>query len=235
MSLLAGLISPVVGSAGITPFSSMAPGPVSPVWELVELRGQKPTEFEIVEHEGERVLEARADASAAALSHQVDISAALQPVLHWRWKISAYIDGADISTKEGDDYPARVYVTFARDSSELSWLTRIKLRLARMIYGADVPVAALCYVWDQNSSAGLSLPNAYTGTVQMIVVENGATALDTWISESRDVYADYRDAFGGQPPSVNSVIVGVDTDNTGEAVTTWFGDLYFSLDEAPPE
>jgi hypothetical protein len=217
----------------LTPFSALPTGPVEGSWELVELKGQTPTEFSIVEQDGQRVLEARAVAAAAALAHKIDVPVDQPAILHWRWKIAAYVDGADINTKKGDDYPARIYVTFARDAAKLPWLIRLKLRLAKLIYGTDVPTAAICYVWDKNSPVGRSVPNVYTSTVQMIVVRDGTEDVDTWISESRDVYADYRRAFGGEPPPVSSIIVGVDTDNTGESVTAWFGDLYFASDDQP--
>jgi len=216
--------------SSLAPFSAMQPGSVAGPWELVELRGEKAAEFAIVDHAGERVLEARANSAVAALAHAVDVPVGQQTLLNWRWKVSAFVEAADIRAKKGDDYPARVYVTFARDVSELSWLTELKLSLARVFYGADVPTAAICYVWDKDSEVGLSVPNAYTDTVQMIVVRNGESDVDTWMPESRDVYADYQRAFGAEPPPVSSVIVGVDTDNTGEEVTAWFGDLYFSVE-----
>jgi hypothetical protein len=47
------------------------------------------------------------------------------------------------------------------------------------------------------------------------------------MTESRDVYADFRDAFGFDAPAVTSIAVGSDSDNTNERVTTWFGDISF--------
>ena len=47
------------------------------------------------------------------------------------------------------------------------------------------------------------------------------------MNESRDVAADFKAAFGIEPPAITAVAVGNDTDNTGEHVTTWYGDVAF--------
>ena len=48
-----------------------------------------------------------------------------------------------MSRKAGDDYAARVYLTFEVPPEQLSPGTRIKLGLARTVYGKQVPDAAL--------------------------------------------------------------------------------------------
>jgi hypothetical protein len=47
------------------------------------------------------------------------------------------------------------------------------------------------------------------------------------MSESRDVAADFREAFGIEAPAVTGVALGNDSDDTKERVTTWFGDISF--------
>jgi pyruvate/2-oxoacid:ferredoxin oxidoreductase beta subunit len=47
------------------------------------------------------------------------------------------------------------------------------------------------------------------------------------MNESRDVAADFREAFGGVAPAITGVAVGNDTDNTNEKVVTWYGDIGF--------
>ena len=129
-------------------------------------------------------------------------------------------------SKQGDDFPARVYVTFDRDISELPFSTRLKIRLARTLYGTDIPTAALCYVWADNLSVDTIVPNAYSDTVMMVVVRNGP-AEQGWQTERRDVGADYAAAFGSAAPSVTSVMLAADTDDTGAFARSWFGDIAF--------
>ena len=59
----------------------------------------------------------------------------------------------------------------------------------------------------------------------MIVLQSGAANANKWLSESRDVAADFREAFGVDAPAVTGIAIGNDTDNTLERVTTWYGDV----------
>ena len=35
------------------------------------------------------------------------------PIVRWRWKVENVLNKSDVSRKDGDDYPARLYITFA--------------------------------------------------------------------------------------------------------------------------
>ena len=61
--------------------------------------------------------------------------------------------------------------------------------------------------------------------VRMVVVDSQNAQADRWRSHTRDLRRDWADAFGGTMPRVGGVAVGADTDNTGDQVTAWFGDL----------
>jgi hypothetical protein len=150
------------------------------------------------------------------------------PFAGWRWKISNTLRKSDIHSKAGDDFPARVYVLFDYDVGKLSMLQRAKIFLARQRYGKDVPAAALCYVWDAKAPAGTTAWSPYTDRVRVIVVESGSANVNRWRDVQRDIVADFRAAFGENPPAVSAVALASDTDNTGESVTALFGDIHFS-------
>ena len=59
----------------------------------------------------------------------------------------------------------------------------------------------------------------------MIVVESGPAKLNTWITEERNVYEDYKRAFGEEPPMISGVAIMTDTDNTGESAEAYYGDI----------
>ena len=61
----------------------------------------------------------------------------------------------------------------------------------------------------------------------MFVVESGAEKLNQWVSEKRNVYEDYKKAFGQEPPMISGVAIMTDTDNTGESATAYYGDILF--------
>ena len=71
------------------------------------------------------------------------------------------------------------------------------------------------------------MPTPWTYQVQMIMMESGSTKLNTWITEERNVYEDYKQAFGEEPPMISGVAIMTDTDNTGESAMTYYGDIVF--------
>ena len=109
------------------------------------------------------------------------------------------LEQSDLATKAGDDFPARLYVTLDVALDSLPAAERLRIGAARMLYGPDVPVAALCYVWDTKAPAGTFASNAYTDRVRMIVVESGEKRIGEWVSVRRNVLEDYRKIFGEEP------------------------------------
>jgi Protein of unknown function (DUF3047) len=213
----------------IAPFSSAAPGaPLPAPWKLATIPGiGKPTRYALVRDRDTVVLRADAEASMAGVAHPLKLDARAHSVIEWRWKILNLLKNSDITTKKGDDFPARVYVLFDYDIRKLPFPVRARIRLARL-FGADVPLAALCYVWDGKAAVGTSVWSAYTDRVRVIVAESGAANLGKWVTIRRDVAADFRAAFGEEPPEISGVVLATDTDNTGESATAFYGDIRFT-------
>lgn len=216
-------------------FSTLRPGaPLPAAYRPYAFEGQaRRTHYALVDDGGLTVLRARADASAAGIIRDLRVDPAAVPTLAWRWKATQLPAQGDLRTKAGDDYAARLYVTFDLPLAALPFGERFGVTLARIIYGKDVPSAALCYVWATRAPVGTIAPNAYTGRVQMIVVESGAAQLGLWRGYERDVAADYRRAFGAEAPAVSGVVVSTDTDNTGAVAETYYGDIAFRARRTP--
>jgi len=221
------LILPVTSIAvEIARFSSLPAESGFAPWRETGLRKQPRTRFSLVTDErGVIVVRADSSAAVAGLVHDIHADPREYPVIEWRWKIARLIQAADISRKGDDDFPARVYVMFDYDLKRLSWFARAKLRMACLFYGNAVPAAALCYVWDRNTPVDTIAPNAYTDRTRMIVVQSGADKLNEWVFESRNVYEDFRLAFGEDPPKITGIAIATDTDNMGESAVAWFGDV----------
>jgi len=205
-------------------------GAYPPPWQPLTFKKiPRHTEYKLVEDAGVVVLQADSDAAASGLTREVAIDPAEYPVIEWRWKVADVLQGGDVTRKAGDDYPARLYITFAYDRAKVGLWERAKYRAARLFYGKHPPSAALNYVWASNAAAGAQVANAYTARVQMFVIQSGAGRAGQWQNESRNLYADYRAAFGADsmPPMISGVAVMTDTDNTGERARAWFGDIVF--------
>jgi len=61
----------------------------------------------------------------------------------------------------------------------------------------------------------------------MIVVESGVAHSNTWLTEERNIYQDYLDIFGEEPPMISAVAIMTDSDNTGESAVSYYGDIIF--------
>jgi hypothetical protein len=189
------------------------------------LRNIRSPEVALVEDGGATVLRIASADAAGSVAHRLSADPQRDPVLVWRWKVDRVLEHADLSRKEGDDYAARVYVTFDVPESSLPFGDRARIRLAKLFYGADLPTAALCYVWDNRHPPGTTAWNAYSSRVRMVVLRSGAGEAGRWATEARDVASDFRAAFGEPVPAITGVAVSADTDQTHEKVTAWFGDL----------
>lgn len=208
-------------------FSRGAPGDALPAgWQPYRLgRGERETQYRLARSDGRTVLEARAESSVSALAFALRADPQRTPWLAFSWRTERLIDTADMRTKAGDDYPARVYVIFDYDVSRLPLGARVKLAMARAIWGEQVPAAALCYVWEPRQPVGYTQWSAYTDRLRMVVVESGAAHLGQWRTYERNVAEDFRAAFGEDAPAIGAILVAVDTDNTRSSARTWFGDI----------
>ncbi len=172
-------------------------------------------------------IEAKAKKSMALLGRTLAVNLKKTPILCWQWRIEAPVAAADMTRKSGDDYAARVYLTFAVPPDQLNFGTRTKLRLARTIYGGQVPDAALNYIWNNRNPIGTLQVNAYTDRARMLVLRSGAGQAGTWVQEQRNVLADFHRAFGEVSGELQGLAIASDTDNTGEEAHAGFADFRF--------
>lgn len=89
------------------------------------------------------VVKAVSEASASGLTREIQIDPKEYPILQWRWKVENILRKGNVRQKEGDDYPARLYITFRYDSSQLGFLEKAKFEAVRLLYGQYPPIAAI--------------------------------------------------------------------------------------------
>jgi len=186
----------------------------------------KHTSYEVVKDGESVVVKAMSDASASGLTKEVRIDPEEYPIIRWRWRVENLLKRSDVNRKDGDDYPARLYITFEYDSDKVSFGKKLKFKAGQAIFG-DIPIGALNYIWETKVPVGTIIDNAYTDFAKMIVVESGPQKVGIWVDEERDIYEDYKRAFGEEPPMINGVAIMSDTDNTKERATAYYGDIVF--------
>ncbi|MEJ2041219.1 MAG: DUF3047 domain-containing protein, partial [Desulfosarcinaceae bacterium] len=173
-------------------------------------------------------------AAASGLMRSVNINAERYPWLVWSWKVHNILQKGDVTRKQGDDYPARIYVAFAFDAGKAGWWERTRHKAASLAAGRELPGTVLNYIWANHAPVGLFVDNPYTSKAKMIVVRSGTQDLNHWMSERRNVLEDYKKAFGQPPPAIIGIAVMTDTDNTGEEATAYYGDIAMESDRPNP-
>ena len=174
-------------------------------------------------------MESNDSASALVLKQSFDVYQ--HPVLSWSWKVSNVYRKGDSARKEGDDYPARLYVMFAYDPDQASLGKQLQYGMAKALYGQYPPDSSISYIWDNRPGDAAYIVNAYTDQARMIPVSAGSEGVGSWREYRVDILRDYRQAFGRNPPATASLAVMIDSDDTHEQATAWV--RFIRIEAAP--
>ena len=194
------------------------------LWSFSRLK--KKTDYTLVVDDGRVCVRARADGAASGLRHRLDLDPQRFPLLTWRWKVPQLIASADNSSRQKEDSPVRIMVSFEGDIDRLPLDDRLFFDKAR-IFGQELPYATLMYIWENRAPVGTVIPSTHTTRVQMIVAASGPTRLGEWKTFERNIVEDYRRAYGEEPGRIKAVAIMTDTDNTGEQTVAYYGDIAF--------
>lgn len=219
--------------ASVQPFSLTSIGETTPpAWEpWILSRFLARTKYRIVEHEGERVLEADANVSASGLLQPLTLAASEYPYLHWRWKVPQLIPGADNASRSGDDSPVRVIVAFDGDRSKFDFEDSALAKTVKLFSGREMPYATIQYIWENKLPPETVLDHAKTSRAKMLVVESGPQRLGQWLSFQRNVKQDFERLFGEPPGPIIFVGVMTDSNATESHTSAYYGDIRFTREE----
>jgi len=103
------------------------------------------------------------------------------PLLRWKWKVTRFPEGADISDPNRDDSAAQVYVNF-------------DLKASFLFYPC---LLSICYYYGSTEKPGkVFLWEGFGTFVEFICIRSvPRDGTGSWFSEERDVLADYRKAI----------------------------------------
>ncbi|MBU2510711.1 DUF3047 domain-containing protein [bacterium] len=176
-------------------------------WEIKEFKDKNT--YSIVSVEGKTVLKTESNGTASAFYKTVEIDLKRTPYLNWSWKVENIFPDLDEQTKDGDDFPARVYVVVS--SGFAFWKTK-----------------AINYVWSSNNPVGDYWPNPFTNNVIMVPLQSGVDKINTWTKEKRNVREDLIEFLGIEALTLDGVAVMTDTDNSNGKAVAYYGDVYFT-------
>lgn len=197
-------ISPVRAddSVSIGDFSSDLSRPLPAGWQLKEKSGK--AEIAVVRDDGLAAVRFRSADTSFSLQKEVHVDLRQYPVLTWKWKVTKLPAGGDFRKSRTDDQAAQLFVAFSKTK-------------------------AIVYIWDTTAPRGLmesTSPVPFI-TVKVVVLESGPARTGRWVTESRNVYEDYRKLFNTEPQSVNGMRLQINSQHTGTSAESYFADVEF--------
>jgi len=187
----------------IADFSSSIGTPGVPAgWQLKEKSGK--ADFAVVKDGDIAAGRFRSSDSSFSLQKEVNVDLKQFPLLTWKWKVTKLPAGGDFRKSKTDDQAAQLFVAFSK-------------------------IKAIVYIWDTTAPAGLmedTSPAPFM-TVKVVVLRSGPAELGKWISEIRNVYDDYKQLYGSEPPAVNGVRLQSNSQHTGTSGEGYFADVIF--------
>lgn len=178
--------------------------PPPPGWFHREFLTIDPVDFTFTVKEDTPALRVATDNSASMLFRFVDIDLDDFPVLRWRWFVEMGIDSEiDERTDEGDDHPARLFLTFMGDDGERHSM--------EIIWG------------NRHLKAG---DEKLLGTFPHFVANGGEENMGRWHAEEIDLlqlYRRYFDQTGGA--RLIDIAIFCDSDETGTKSVSYFADV----------
>ena len=171
-------------------------------WQVKVNHGRP--EFGVCQDSSVPCLHLKSTSASYGLERKVDVQPARLPYLTWRWKVTQLPSGGDFRSSSTDDQAAQVLVGFT---------------------GHRV----LTYIWDTTAPRGAmqtvrSFPLLH---IFAIVCESGAGSANQWVSESRNVAADFVRAYGYPAPRIEGVRIQINSQHTGTTAESFFGDVAF--------
>jgi hypothetical protein len=171
--------------------------------------GSPTYDFGVTDVDGQRAIHLKSRNDSSTINKELtSIKLKDTPILEWRWKVVALPKGGNSCKKATDDQAAQVYVTWPR------FPTAIRSRI-------------IGYVWDSTGPAGTICKSEKTGLVTYIIVRSGAEELGKWLTEQRDVRADFKKIYGEEPDDPGALSIAIDTNDVEGTAEAFVGPILF--------
>jgi hypothetical protein len=173
-------------------------------WELKENSGQ--ADLSVVKEYDLSALRLRSMNTSFSVQKKVSVDLNKYPILSWKWKATKLPEGGDFRKSETDDQTAQLFLAFSRTK-------------------------AIVYIWDTTAPEGLTgeADAPFFMSIKVVVVRSGPKSLGRWITETRNVYRDYRELFGDKEefPKVSGIRIQINSQHTNSSAESFFSDAVF--------
>jgi hypothetical protein len=173
-------------------------------WQLKEKAGR--AFVSIVNVDSLKAVQLRSTNTSFSLQRQVNADLKKLPILRWKWKVTKLPEGGDFRHSKTDDQAAQLFVAFNKRQM-------------------------IVYIWDTTAPKDLvgdALAPPFM-SIKVVVVRSAKEDAGKWLTESRNVYEDYRKFYGdtSRPPVVSGVRLQINTQHTKSSAESSFADLAF--------
>ena len=172
-------------------------------WKKLEFTGE--TRHTIQREGTNAFVEATAASSASGLAIKLEALPPEGTIVRWRWKIDRIPEGGTETVLKTFDHTARLFVAF------------------HTLIG---PPKSINYVWGNVLPEGKTFQHPSSGRSRFIVLQSGNAKAGQWITEQRDLVADWQTLFGDdKPPKIVGLGFMTDSDGTKTTVTGCYDDI----------
>ncbi|MGA9477410.1 MAG: DUF3047 domain-containing protein [Desulfobacterales bacterium] len=171
-------------------------------WQLKEKSGR--ADLAVVEENSVNALRLTSNDSSFSIQKTVDVDVSRYPVMSWRWKVTRLPEGGDFRKSKTDDQAAQLFLAFSKTK-------------------------AIVYIWDTTAPKGLSEKAGSPPfmNIKAVVVQSGGSQTGRWLTETRNVYNDYKKLFGHEPPPVGGIRIQINSQHTSSVAESYFADVVF--------
>jgi hypothetical protein len=215
--------SPVVpdGSPSVTVMDFSSPISLDPTpegWYHRTFSTADPMQIDFVEKDGRPAARLATHGTASMLFRFVDVPLDSYPLLEWEWLIEQPIESeADERTNDGDDHPARIFLTFV---------------------DAEGDENAMEIIWgNEHLGAGEWLHLTFFGVFSFphYVANGGPENAGRWHREQVDLAELYRELWGDPTGArLSELALFCDTDQTGAESVAYFSDVRLARRSGEP-
>jgi hypothetical protein len=195
------------------------------LWRHQGIGSRPASDYTPTRHAGRAALAAYSERGDSLIRLPVAVEGADMGQLRFSWFIDKLNPEADLADRHLDDAVARIILQFGGDRSAFSGRDNLVSELMHALTGEPLPFATLMYVWDHRYPVGTVIPHARTARIKTLVIESGDAKLGQWVDFDRDVAADFQQAFGHAPESLNGLALMTDSNNTRQPAHAWYGPL----------
>ena len=177
---------------------------VPEAWELAEKTGH--ASLALAKVDGLNALVMRSADTSFAIQKHVKVDLKQYPILTWKWKVLKLPAGGDFRKAKTDDQAAQLFLALSRTK-------------------------AIVYLWDTTAPQGLTAEALAPPPmrIKVVVMRSGPSQTGRWITETRNVYQDYRKLFGGGDKAsvVSAMRIQINSQHTKTSAESCFADLVF--------